>query len=297
MMTVALETAGLGRRYGRKWGLRDCSMSVGEGTITGLVGPNGAGKSTLLRLAVGLSRPSTGAVAVFGEPVRPSGVAHLQRLGYLDQLRPFYPGFRVSEMLQMGKRLNARWEDAVVRTWLTDLGIDPTARVGRLSLGQQAEVAIALSLGKQADLLLLDEPVAALDPLARHRLLQALMGTVAEHGTTVLMTSHILSELETVCDHLVVLAASEVLLAGAVDTIVGDHRILVGPRSTPRPSGLTVVSSSFTERQQTLLARGASPDPVPGWDVAEPSLEEIVLAYLSRQPDEQSGPRLQGGER
>jgi ABC-2 type transport system ATP-binding protein len=271
-------------------------VSVGAGTITGLVGPNGAGKSTLLRLAVGLSRPTYGSVAIFGEQVRPGATAHLERLGYLDQLRPLYSGFRVSETLDLGRRLNRRWNQELAKGWLTELGIDLTARVDHLSLGHQAEVALAVCLGKEPDLLVLDEPVAALDPLARHRLLQALMGAVAENGTTVVITSHILSELESVCDHLIVLAASEVLLADAVERIIEDHWLLFGPPSAPPPSNALVVSSSATERQRTLLVRGVLSDGGAGWDVVTPSLEEIVLAYLARELEHVAVPSVQRGE-
>ena len=216
-MTDALETIGLGRRYRSTWGLRDCSLTVREGSITGLVGPNGAGKSTLLRLAAGLSRPTTGSVRVFGEEVRPNGTAHLGRIGYFDQLRPLYAGFRVEEMLTFGRKLNPRWDDDDARGWLAEFDIPLDRRVGKLSLGQQAQVALAVCMGKRPDLLLLDEPVAALDPLARRQLLQTLLGTVAERGTTVFLSSHIVSELEPVCDELIILSAARVQTRGSIE--------------------------------------------------------------------------------
>ena len=206
---AALEAVGLGRRYGTKWGLRDCSLTVPEGSITGLVGPNGAGKSTLLRLAAGLSRPTTGIVSIFGERVRPNSTRHLRRMGYFDQLRPLYPGLRVDETLRLGRKLNKRWDNGAALGWLKELDIALTERVGRLSLGQQALVALALCMGKRPDLLLLDEPVASLDPLARRQLLETLLGTVADEGTTVFLSSHIISELEPVCDHLIILSSSQ----------------------------------------------------------------------------------------
>jgi ABC-2 type transport system ATP-binding protein len=280
-MTDALETTGLGRRYRSTWGLRDCSLTVRAGSITGLVGPNGAGKSTLLRLAAGLSRPTTGSVRVFGEEVDPNGTAHLARIGYFDQLRPLYTGFRVEEMLTFGRKLNTTWDDDAARGWLAEFDIPLDHRVGRLSLGQQAQVALAVCMGKRPDLLLLDEPVAALDPLARRQLLQTLLGTVAERGTTVFLSSHIVSELEPVCDDLIILSAARVQTSGSIEGLLADHRLLVGPRLEGDPGGVDVVSSSSTTRQTMLLVRGTPRDLGTGWEVVEPALEEIVLAYLA----------------
>ena len=181
-MTDALETTGLGRRYRSNWGLRDCSLSVRAGSITGLVGPNGAGKSTLLRLAAGLSRPTAGAVRIFDEEVDPNGTAHLPRIGYFDQVRPLYGTFRVDEMLAFGRRLNDSWDDEAARGWLAEFNIPLRRKVAKLSLGQQAQVALAICMGKRPDLLLLDEPVAALDPLARRR--RAGLGQARRGGRT-----------------------------------------------------------------------------------------------------------------
>jgi ABC-2 type transport system ATP-binding protein len=215
-MSAALEAVGLGRRYRTKWGLKDCDLSVPEGSVTGLVGPNGAGKTTLLRMAAGVSRPTAGTISVFGVSVEPNGTAHLQRLGYLEQVRPIYRRFRVGEMLAVGRKLNPNWDDASARNWLDELGIPLDARVRNLSGGQQAQVALAICMAKRADLLLLDEPVASLDPLARMRLLQALMASVADRGTTVLLSSHIISELEPVCEYLIILSSSKVQVAARI---------------------------------------------------------------------------------
>jgi len=280
-MTAALETFGLGRRYRSNWGLRDCSLTVREGSITGLVGPNGAGKSTLLRLAAGLSRPTTGSVRIFGEEVDPNGTAHLAHIGYFDQVRPLYGSFRVEEMLDFGRRLNASWDDDSARGWLAEVDIPLDAKVKRLSLGQQAQVALAVCMGKRPDLLLLDEPVAALDPLARRQLLQTLLGTVADRGTTVFLSSHIVSELEPVCDELIILSAARVQTSGTIDGMLAGHRLFVGPRLEVDPPDADIVSSTSTARQSTLLVRGEPPDLGAGWQVLEPSLEEIVLGYLA----------------
>jgi ABC-2 type transport system ATP-binding protein len=284
---AALEAIGLGRRYRTTWGLRDCSLSVSEGSITGLVGPNGAGKSTLLRMAAGLTRPTAGTVKIFGQAVRPNATGHLRRMGYFDQLRPLYHGFRVDETLRLGEKLNPHWDSDAAFGLLRELDVPLRERVARLSLGQQALVALALCLGKQPDLLLLDEPVASLDPLARRRLLETLLGTVAERATTVLLSSHIISELEPVCDHLIILSASSVRIAGSVEELLADHHVLVGPRGGPPPTGVEVVSHRDAERQATLLVRGRPPDLDPNWRTLQPDLDEIVLAYLSARPASQ----------
>jgi ABC-2 type transport system ATP-binding protein len=280
-MTNVLEAVDLGRRYEEDWALRNCTLSVNEGSITGLVGPNGAGKSTLLRLAAGLSRPTTGTVSTFGQRVRPNSTLHLKQIGYLDQVRPLYPGFRVQEMLTLGRRLNATWDDKAARQWLDDLSIPMTEKVEKLSLGQQAQVALTVCMGKRPDLLLLDEPVANLDPLARHRLLQTLMGTVADRGTTVFLSSHIVSELESVCDSLVILSAARVQFTGSIESLLTDHRLLVGPHASQPPPAVDVISVTESGRQTTFLVRGSARDLGSDWQDLQPSLEEIVLAYLA----------------
>jgi len=246
--------------------------------------PNGAGKSTLLRLAAGLSRPTTGTISIFGDEVNPNSTSHLDRIGYFDQLRPLYNGFRVKEMLTFGRKLNPGWDDDAARHWLTDLDIPMNRRVGQLSLGQQAEVALTLCMGKRPDLLLLDEPVASLDPLARRQLLRSLMGTVAERGTTVFLSSHIVSELEPVCDYLIILSDSQVQVTGSIDSLLAEHRLIVGIRPPPPMPQVEVISSSETGRQSTLLVKGSHAHLGPEWQMLEPDLDAIVLAYLGRRP-------------
>ena len=280
-MTAALETVGLGRRYRSNWGLRDCTLTVRQGSITGLVGPNGAGKSTLLRLAAGLSRPTAGTVHIFGKEVNPNGTDHLARIGYFDQMRPLYGGFKVAEMLAFGRRLNSTWDDEATRGWLAEFDIPLDRTVGKLSLGQQAQVSLAVCMGKRPDLLLLDEPVAALDPLARRQLLQTLLGSVTDRGMTVFLSSHIVSELEPVCDELIILSAARVQTSGSIEGLLAGHRLLVGPRLDDEPTGVDIVSSSATTRQSTFLIRGAPTSLGADWQVLEPDLEEIVLGYLA----------------
>jgi len=293
---AAVETNGLGKRYGTKWGLRNCTFSLPKGRVAALVGSNGAGKSTLLRMAAGITRPTTGDIAVFGTSPGLRSMDALIRIGYLDQERPLYKTFKVSEMLRMGRELNPRWDDSAARSYLSDLDIPLNARVGKLSVGQQAQVAVTLCIAKRPDILLLDEPVAALDPLARSQLMQVLLSSVAEYGTTVLLSSHALSDLDVACDYLILLSKAEVVLADDLEHIRLDHRLLVGVRRplSDVPAGAVVVSSTETERQSTWLIRSETPVSEPSFEVAEPTLEEIVLGYLrspvAGRPDEALAP-------
>jgi len=290
-MTAALETERLGRRYKLNWGLRNCDLTVPAGKVTGLVGPNGAGKSTLLRLAAGISRPTEGTVRILGDRVAPGAADTQRRIGYLDQYRPLYRSYRVRELFDFGRHLNPTWDEPAARQWLEGLGISLNARVRRLSIGQQAQVALVITMAKRPDILLLDEPLASLDPVARHQLMQVLMDMVASEGTSVVVSSHIVSELEPVCDHLVILSAAHVQLVGDVDELLATHRRLVGPRRDNPGLGVSgVVSSERTDTQSTYLVRTAagSTGLDSAWEVVEPTLEEIVLAYL-RNPTA-SGP-------
>jgi ABC-2 type transport system ATP-binding protein len=289
-MEPALETEALGKRYGRTWALRDCTFRLPAGRVTALVGPNGAGKSTLLHLAVGLLKPDEGRVRVFGKEPR-DGIEALSEIGFVAQDTPLYRDFTARELISLGGRLNRRWDDALARDRLSALGIPPDRPVGKLSGGQRAQVALALALAKRPRLLLLDEPVAALDPLARREFMQALMGAVAESEATVLFSSHLLAELERTCDHLIVLQTAHVQLAGPVDELLDGHRLLVGPRDAGTPAGVEkVVRAAHTDRQSTLLVRSrALPALEPEWTEHEVSLEDLVLAYLAdaetREPD------------
>ncbi|HVW43381.1 MAG TPA: ABC transporter ATP-binding protein [Amycolatopsis sp.] len=281
-MDTALECSELGKRYGTTWALRDCSFGVPVGRIAALVGPNGAGKSTLLHLAVGLLRPDSGDVRVLGQvPYRNTSV--LSEIGFVAQDTPLYRDFTAAELITMGGKLNKRWDAALARHRLAQLGLPPDKAVGKLSGGQRAQVALALALAKRPRLLLLDEPVASLDPLARREFLQALMGSVAESGATVVLSSHLLADLERMCDYLVVLHSSRVQLVGDVDDLVGQHRRLVGPRHDDNvgiPGVAEVIKASHTDRQSTLLARVDGPvDPL--WTAHQVTLEDLILAYLA----------------
>jgi ABC-2 type transport system ATP-binding protein len=284
--TVALETEALGRRYGPTWALRDCTLEIPRGRVTALVGPNGAGKTTLLHLAIGLIGPTTGTLRVLGASPRRDAARLLPRIGFVAQDHPLYRGFTLAELLRFGARLNPSWDDGIARGRLERLGLALDRKAGALSGGEQAQVALSLALAKRPELLVLDEPVASLDPLARRDFLQSLLEAVAEGGLTVLLSSHILSDLERVCDHVVVLSHARVQLAGDIDRVVAAHRLLIGPRCDPSAVARVeaIVQQSHTERQSTLLVRANGHLYDARWTVSEVALEEIVLAYLAAPP-------------
>ncbi|MFB8140046.1 ABC transporter ATP-binding protein [Streptomyces parvus] len=281
-MTAILEARGLGKRYGRRQALTDCTLSVPSGRVVGLVGPNGAGKSTLLQLACGLLTPTSGTIEVLGE--RPaSGPAQLARVGFVAQDTPTYAALSVADHLRLGARLNPTWDAHLAEGRIRDLGLDPGLRVGRLSGGQRAQVALTLAVSKRPDLLILDEPVAALDPLARREFLQGLMEYVAEHGTTVILSSHLVSDLERVCDHLVSLVASRVQIAGDVDDLLGSHFRLTTARrdAADLPEGMRVLQATHTERQSTFIVRTDTPGNEPDGVLEPLGLEDLVLTYMA----------------
>src|SRR3954454_3428368 len=283
----ALQLDGLGKRYGSKWAVRDCTLEIPAGTVTALVGPNGAGKTTLLQLAVGLTRASAGEVSALGHSPRRDAAAVLPRLGFVAQEHPLYKGISVGEMLKLGRKLNPTWDEAFALQRVRALGLPLDQKAGKLSGGQQAQVALTLALAKRPDLLVLDEPVASLDPLARREFLQSLMEAVAEGGLTVILSSHILADLERVCDHIVILANGRTQLASAIDDVVATHRLLTGPRTDAAAIARLhdVVSERHTERQTSLLVRANGHVYDAAWELHEVDLEEIVLAYLARDRD------------
>ena len=285
-MTPVLETSGLGKRYRSRWALRDCTLSVPAGHVTGLVGPNGAGKTTLLRLATGQLAPTRGTISVLGEPP-PISPAQLARVGFVAQDTPVYARMRVADHLRLGAWLNLGWDDELAQRRIVQVGLDPKQRGGSLSGGQRAQLALTLALAKRPELLLLDEPVASLDPLARREFLRSLMEAVAEHGTSVVLSSHLVTDLERVCDYLVVLVASRVRIAGEVSELLASHRRLSGPRRGPGtlPAGQDVIEQSHTDKQSTLLVRTGDPVHDPAWTVTPVSMEELVLAYMNPAND------------
>ncbi len=281
MTTSAVTASGLGKRYGRHWALSECTLSIPAGSVVGLVGPNGAGKSTLIGLMTGLLGPSTGSIEVLGGPA-PNSPAQLARIGYVAQGTPTYAGLSVADHLRFGARANPGWDGALAARRIADLGLDPRKKAGRLSGGQRAQLALTLGLAKRPELLILDEPIASLDPLARHEFLQALTAATAERELSVIMSSHLIGDLEDVCDYLVVLAGSRVLLDGPIAELLASHHLVTGRRrdATSLPPGVQVITESHTDRQSTFLVRSTAPiidetlaaDPV--------DLEQLVLAYM-----------------
>jgi ABC-2 type transport system ATP-binding protein len=286
----ALAADGLGKRYGHRWGLRDCTFSVPAGSVVGLVGPNGAGKTTLLALTVGLLAPTEGEIAVFGSPSRANTADTLARVSYLAQDHPLYRGFTVADMLRFGRSLNPSWDGGLAEARIASLGIPLRAKVKALSGGQQAQVALTMALAKRAPVLALDEPVASLDPLARLDFMRDVVAASVETGLTVIIASHVIAELERLCDWLLVLAGGRLQLAGAVDDLLAGHAVLTVPRRTADSDVPgTTIDRADSERHSTLLV-AADPDHVaaaasqPGWAAEPAGFEQLVLAYLRRPP-------------
>jgi ABC-2 type transport system ATP-binding protein len=279
----AIVAEGLGKRYGRRWALRECTLEVPEGLVVGLVGANGAGKSTLLHLLVGLLEPSEGSLRVLGG--RPgSDATQLANVGFVAQDAPVYAALSVADHLRLGARTNPGWDEAGAEARIRSLGLDRRQRAGKLSGGQRSQLALTLAMGKRPELLVLDEPVSSLDPLARRTFLADVMELMAEHKPTVVLSSHLLSDVERVCDHLIVMAEGRVQLAGPVDDLLAQHKLLSGPRRDERslPRDQVVVRASHTERQTTVLVRTTVSILDPAWVVSDIGLEDLVLAYMDR---------------
>ena len=282
-MTPAIETRGLTKRYRRITALSDCSIAVPEGRISALVGSNGAGKTTLLRLLCGLASPTSGDAAILGGAPR-QAPSFLAEIGFLAQEIPLYRRFTAADHIGIGAHLNPRWDAASARDRLQSLNIPLDRAAGSMSGGQRAQLALALTLAKRPRLLLLDEPVAALDPLARRHFLATLAEAVAIGGLSVVLSSHLVADMERITDHLILLAASRVQLCGDIDQLLAEHHVLVGPRKNSNvvEKTRTVVQAVNTARQTTLLVRGNAPVIDPGWETAEVGLEEMVLGYMGQ---------------
>jgi ABC-2 type transport system ATP-binding protein len=280
-MTPAIETLGLGRRFGRTWALRDCWLRLPEGRVIAVVGRNGAGKSTLLNIAAGLLAPSTGEIRVLGTPADARGPVR-GRVAFLAQDVPLYRDFTVAEMFELGRRMNHTWDGESARARMGRLGIPMDRRIHKLSGGQRAQVGLALALARRPQLLLLDEPVAALDPLARRDFLRSLMEEVAERPMTVVLSSHLVTELERTCDYLLLLDEGRVRLLGDIEDLLATHRWLSGKAGQPGPQPRCVVEDRTVGRQATLLVRCEPEAAHAGWDERAPALEELVLAYMGR---------------
>ena len=280
MNPAALEASSLGRRYGGTWALRDCSLSLPTGRVVALVGPNGAGKTTLLHLATGLLQPSSGSIRVLGE-VPGANPEILGRVGFVAQEMPLYASFTVAEMLRLGEQMNRSWDQDLAVGRIESLDIPLTQKVGTLSGGQRSQVSLAIALAKLPELVLLDEPLASLDPLARRDFLAALMESVADHGVSVVLSSHLVADLERVCDHLVVLRNGQVAVDGDIASLVRTHRLVSGLRRTGSLTGVgQVIDRTDTDRQTIALVRTDGPVLDPAWEIGNVDLEEIVLGYL-----------------
>jgi ABC-2 type transport system ATP-binding protein len=287
-----IESSGLGKRYGSTWALRDCALAIPAGHVAAMVGPNGAGKSTLLNLTVGLTEPTAGTVTVLGG--EPAGApAALDGIAFVAQDAPLYKNLPVAAMLKLAGNLNRRFDHGYARQRLADLGIRFDRKAGKLSGGQQAQLALTLALARRPRLLVLDEPLANLDPLARHDFMAMVLEAAAENGEgevggmSVVLSSHVLAELERVADYLILISGGRVQVAGEVDGLLASHRVVTGPAAdADRLAGrLSVVHARRAQAQAHLLVRtSGAADPVPpGWEAHPVSLEELVLAYL-REP-------------
>jgi len=281
-MDAVVETIGLTKRYRSVKALDNCDLALPLGKVTGLVGPNGAGKTTLIHLAVGLLRPTAGSIAVFGHDSTRDILKILPRVGFVAQDRPLYGDLTVAETLELGRRLNARWDAAYALARVQRFGLPLSRRIRTLSTGQRAHVATSIALGKRPELLLLDEPVANLDPVARIALLEELMSVVAEDGLTVVFSANALADVERVCEHIVVLVNGRPRLTGDTEELIDSHVVAIGPRSKG-VSALDgeLIEARHAERQTIRLLRGPGPSRLDDGTVVRPAtLEEIVLGYM-----------------
>jgi len=280
-----IETRGLGKRYGRTWALKDAALAVPAGYVVALVGPNGAGKTTLLHMSVGLTRPTTGQVTVLGS--EPAGSpAALDQIAFVAQDAPLYKYLSTADMLHLARNLNRRWDQQRAEGRLKELRIPLDRKVGKLSGGQQAQLALTLALARRPQLLVLDEPLASLDPLARHDFMASLMAAVAEDGLSVVLSSHVIADLERMADYLIVLSHGQVQVAGEVEGLLAEHSTLTGPAAAADDLAerLAVVHASRAGTVAHLLVRNKTAEPVPSaWEAHPVGLEELVLAYL-REP-------------
>ena len=294
---IAIETVGAGHRYSRQlWGLRGCTLSLPTGSITAVVGANGAGKTTLLNMLVGLLPASEGRLRVVGEEPS-SKPTFLARIGFLAQDCPLYKEFSVADMLHFGRAMNPNWDDDLARARLAGANVPLNRRAGKLSGGQRAQVALALAVAKRPQALLLDEPLAALDPLARREFLKSLLDSAAASNITVVLSSHLLGDLARVCDHLVVISAGEVRLVGDLDQLLAEHHWVSGAsaQTSRLPSDVEVLAEYRHERHTRLLVRTSQRLLNPALTMEPVDLEELVLAYLEHPvaPAEQAGaPRV-----
>jgi ABC-2 type transport system ATP-binding protein len=294
MNSPVLQAEGLSKRYGRRPALSDCTLSIPPGRVVGLVGPNGAGKTTLLQIAVGLLPATSGRIVVLGQQPA-AGPTQLAKVGFVAQDTPTYAGLSIADHLRFGAHTNPRWDQRLAEDRISRLGLDRSQKAGKLSGGQRAQLALTLAIAKRPELLILDEPVASLDPLARREFLQSLMEFVADHGASVVLSSHLVSDLERVCDYLIVLVASRVRVAGEVEDLLATHYRVTGARREPGdlPPGTEVIEASHTDRQSTLIVRSTTAIDDPTLAVEQITLEDLVLAYMAQAASSATRPVLE----
>jgi ABC-2 type transport system ATP-binding protein len=282
-MNALLQAQALGKRYGRREALVDCTLEIPPGHVVGLVGPNGAGKTTLLKIACGMLAPTAGRIEVLGEQPA-AGPAQLARVGYVAQDTPTYPNLSVADHLTFGARMNPGWDGKLARARIEELKLPLKQKAGQLSGGQRAQLALTVAVAKRPELLILDEPVASLDPLVRRGFLRHLMESVAENDTSVILSSHLVSDLERVCDYLIVLVSSRVQLAGETEELLAQHHRIVCTRreATDLPTGLEVIWAEHTDRQSTFFVRSQAELPAGDWFAENLGLEDLVLTYMER---------------
>ena len=279
-----IETSGLGKRYGSTGALCECTLAIPAGHVAALVGPNGVGKTTLLNLAVGLAEPSAGAVTVLGG-LPPGSPAALDGIAFVAQDTPVYKNLPAADMLHLTANLNRRFDQHFAEARLAELGIPLNRKAGKLSGGQRAQLALTVALARRPRLLVLDEPVAMLDPVARHDFMATVLAAAADDGVSVVLSSHVLAELERVADYLILLSRGRVQVAGEVEDLLASHRVLTGPAAeASKFADRPVVHVRRGAAQAHLLVRATVDDPVPpGWEAHPVGLEELALAYL-REP-------------
>ena len=280
-MIAAIESFGLSKRYRRAHALRDFSINIPEGRVAGLIGRNGTGKTTLINLCAGLARPTSGELRVLGETPASENVNLLADVALVSQRRPLFGWMTVGDLLQMSGKLNRRWDKALTQRSLEAIGIPSKRKAGQLSDGERAQVCLVLALGKRPRLLMLDEPFANVDPVARKSLMGLLLDRVAEDGTTVLVSSHDIPGLELACDYIAVMADGQLQVAGDLDHVLDDHRLVIGPRVSSEvvTRGADVVELIQAERETTALVRGIRRPPG-RWEEHEVSLDQMVRAYM-----------------
>lgn len=285
-----VETRELGRRYGSTWALRDCTLAIPEGHLVALVGPNGAGKSTLLNLVMGLASPTNGEAFVLdGLPA--GSLEALDGIGFVAQDMPLYRTYSVADMLHLTRSLNRRFDDEYARRRLDEFGIPVTQKAGKLSGGQRAQLALTLALARHPRLLVLDEPTAPLDPIARHDFMATVMTAMADDGVSVVLSSHLLAELERVADYLVLISRGAVRLDGPIDDLVGQHRVIRTQPGEMSPDWEAIGSAGA---HQLVRLRSADVVLPTEREARTAGIEELAMAYLREGLVQPAAPVLNG---